>query len=106
MTEKKKPDDGAEVIAELKRLGRQLGETLNTAWKSAERKKAEEELRAGARAFAGEFERAFSRARSARPGDVSDRARSSVVDGLRWLSSELETLADRFTPAESKDAED
>ena len=106
MTEKKKPADGAEVIAELKRLGRQLGETLNTAWKSAERKKAEEELRAGARAFADEFQRAFSRARSPRPGDVSDRARSSVVDGLRWLSSELETLADRFTPAESKDAED
>ena len=106
MTEKKKPDDGADVIAELKQLGRQLGETLNTAWKSAERKKAEEELRAGARAFAGEFERAFSRARSARPGDVSERARSSVVDGLRWLSSELETLADRFTPADSKNTED
>ena len=106
MTEQRKADNEAEVIAELKRLGRQLGETLNTAWKSAERKKAEEELRAGARAFAGEFERAFSRARSARPEDVSARARSSVVDGLRWLSSELQTLADRFTPADSKDTED
>jgi hypothetical protein len=96
-----------EVIAELKRLGRQLGETLDAAWGSAERKRAEEDLKAGARAFAEEFERTLGRARGARPGDVTSKARSGMVDGLRWMSSELEGLADRFTPAaevEQRDA--
>ena len=88
-----------DVIAELKRLGRQLGETLDAAWGSAERKRAEEELKAGARAFAEEFERALGRARGARPGDIPSKARRTMVDGLRWMSSELEGLADRFTPA-------
>ena len=91
--------DGPDVVAELKRLGRQLGETLDAAWGSAERKRAEEELKAGARAFAEEFERALGRARGARPGDFPSKARRSMVDGLRWMSSELEGLADRFTPA-------
>jgi hypothetical protein len=88
-----------DVIAELKRLGRQLGETLDAAWGSQERKRAEEELKAGARAFAEEFERALGRARDARPGDVTSKARQTMVDGLRWMSSELGGLADRFTPA-------
>jgi hypothetical protein len=89
-----------DVIAELKRLGRQLGETLDAAWGSAERKRAEDELKAGARAFAEEFERALGRARGTRPGDIPSKARRTMVDGLRWMSSELEGLADRFTPAE------
>jgi hypothetical protein len=95
------PDAGErpDVVAELKRLGRQLGETLDAAWGSAERKRAEEELKAGARAFAEEFERALGRARGARPGDVGAKARRTMVDGLRWMSSELEGLAERFTPA-------
>jgi hypothetical protein len=95
------PDTGErpDVIAELKRLGRQLGETLDAAWGSAERKRAEEELKAGARAFAEEFERALGRARGARPAEVTSKARRTMVDGLRWMSSELEGLADRFTPA-------
>jgi hypothetical protein len=90
-----------DVIAELKRLGRQLGQTLDAAWKSVERQKAEEELRAGARAFASEF----ARARTTRPSDMASRTRRSVVDGLRWMSAELESLADRFTPA-AADAEE
>lgn len=89
-----------DVIAELKRLGRQLGETLDAAWGSAERKRAEEDLKAGARAFAEEFERALGQARGARPAEVASKARRSMVDGLRWMSAELEGLADRFTPAE------
>jgi hypothetical protein len=96
------PDAGErpDVIAELKRLGRQLGETLDAAWGSQERKRAEEELKAGARAFAEEFERAVGRARGARPGEVTSKARRTIVDGLRWMSSELEGLADRFTSGE------
>jgi hypothetical protein len=59
----------------------------------------EAEIRTGARAFADEFGRALGRARGASPGDVTSKARRSAVDGLRWMSAELEALADRFTPA-------
>jgi hypothetical protein len=88
------------VIAELKRLGKQVGETLDAAWKSAERKRAQEELRAGARAFVDECERALNRAGTARPADMASKARRSAVEALRWMSAELESLAERFTPAD------
>jgi hypothetical protein len=99
MTKAKSEPKEPDVIAELRRLGRQLGDTLGVVWHSAERKRMEEDLRAGARAFAEELEQAMGRARSTRPADVSSRARRSAVDGLRWMSAELEDLAARFTPA-------
>lgn len=89
-----------DVVAELKRLGRQMGETLDAAWSSAERKQMENDIRVGARAFAEEFGRALGRARGASPGDLTSKARRSAVEGLRWMSAELESLADRFTPAD------
>jgi hypothetical protein len=105
MVDDRDPGKNPDVVAELKRLGRQMGETLDAAWSSAERKKMEEEIRMGARAFADEFGRALGRARGASPGDVTSKARRSAVDGLRWMSAELEALADRFTPADSDDTE-
>jgi hypothetical protein len=91
-----------DVIAELKRLGKQVGETLDAAWRSAERRKVQEELRAGARAFVDECERALDRAGSARPADVASKARRSTVEALRWMSAELASLAERFTPADAE----
>jgi hypothetical protein len=87
-----------DVIAELKPLGRQVGETLDAAWRSAERKRMQEELRAGARAFVDECEDALKRAGSARPADVAEKARGATIEALRWMSAELESLAERFTP--------
>ncbi len=104
MNEKGDPSERPDVIAELKRFGRQMGETLDAAWSSAERKKAEEELRTGARAFADEFGRALGRARNARPAGMASKARKSTVDGLRWMSAELEALAERFTPGEGEES--
>lgn len=101
MTRNDQKRTDSEVIAELKRLGKQVGETLDAAWRSAERKSMQEELRAGARAFVDECERALNRAGTARPADVASKARRSAVEALRWMSTELESLADRFTPADS-----
>lgn len=98
MTERNTADE-RRLIDELRELGRQVGETLEATWNSEERKEAEREIRAGARAFAEEVERAWGRARSTRPADLGPRARRSAVDGLRWMSAELADLADRFTPA-------
>jgi len=101
MTQRDEGTD-ARVIEELRRLGRQMGETLDAAWNSAERKQLEQELRSGARAFAEEFERAVDRARAARPADVGSKARRTAADGLKWMSAELAELADRFTPVHEK----
>ncbi|HJR54358.1 MAG TPA: hypothetical protein VJ982_11690 [Gemmatimonadota bacterium] len=95
-----KETDTRRVVEELRELGRQLGETLEAAWKSAERKEAERELRAGARAFAEEVGSAWGRARNSKTADLGPKARRSAVEALRWMSAELESLADRFTPAE------
>ncbi len=92
--------EGPEVIPELKRLGHQLGEVLSAAWNSDERRRAQAELKAGAKAFAEEVERAARRARGTDVGDVAGRARRATADGLRRMSEELEGLARRFTPAE------
>lgn len=101
-----KSTDERRLIDELRELGRQVGETLEATWNSEERKEAEREIRAGARAFAEEVERAWGRARSTRPADLGPRARRSAVDGLRWMSAELADLADRFTPAGKDDPDD
>jgi hypothetical protein len=101
MTEEDRAGADPDVLAELRRLGRQMGETLDAAWRSAERRRVQEELRAGARAFVHECERALDRAGSARPADAASKARRSAVDALRWMSAELESLAERFTPGEA-----
>lgn len=101
MTGNDRTEAESDVIVELKRLGKQVGETLDAAWKSAERRRAQEELEAGARAFVGECESALRRAGSARPADAAAKARRSAVEALRWLSAELESLAERFTPADT-----
>jgi hypothetical protein len=90
------------VVDELKRLGKQVGETLDAAWRSAERMRVQEELRAGTRAFVDECERALNRASTARPADVASKARRSAVEALRWMSTELGSLAERFTPADAR----
>lgn len=101
---KRDSEERPDLVAELKRLGRQMGETLDAAWNSAEKRRMKEELRAGARAFAEEFERAMGKARSARPAGVASKARRSAVDGLRWMSAELGALTDRFTPVEEEES--
>lgn len=99
---KRDSEERPDLVAELKRLGRQMGETLDAAWNSAEKRRMEEELRAGARAFGEEFERAIGKARRARPAGMASKARRSTFDGLRWMSAELANLANRFTRVEEE----
>lgn len=103
MADSKTTSEGGRLIDELRELGRQVGETLETAWNSEERKEADREIRAGARAFAEEVERAWDGARGTRAADIGPKARRGAVDGLRWLSAELAALADRFTADEDKE---
>lgn len=112
----------SDVVKQLQDLGRQLGETLRTAWYSEERKRFEQEVREGVDTFANEMNKAFQEVREspaasrmkeeaagfktrAESTEIPGKTRASIGRGLGWLSEELASLADQFTPME-KDAPD
>ena len=112
----------ADLMEEFKRLGRQFGDTLQSAFNSEEARRMETELRAGMRTFADEVERVFHEAKDSpaasrvkeeatvvkervETGDMGRKAQEGIVGGLRWLSDELEKLANQFTPAQQQPTE-
>lgn len=115
-----KANQTADIVDEFKRLGRQFADTLEGIFTSEEAKRVETELRAGVKGFAEEVEKAFKEVKDSpaasrmkeEAGGVKDRVESGdfarktqegVVTGLRWLSTELEKLANQFTPGEKDD---
>ena len=117
-----KTGPAADLAEEFKRLGRQFGDTLQTAFNSEEARRLETELRTGMRSFADEVERAFREAKGSPTAtrmkeeaaaakervdtsDMSRKAQEGLVGGLRWLSNELEKLANQFTSGEQPPAE-
>ncbi len=112
-----------DVVEELKDLGKQFADTLQTAWNSEERQKVEGEIREGMKSFVNEVDKAI---RQVKEGDVTTKvkdeavevktkvessdlgrkAREGFVQGLQWLSEELGKLADQFTPKEKEPAAD
>mgnify|MGYP000904686967 CR=1 FL=1 len=114
-----KTGEAADLVEEFKRLGRQFGDTLQTAFNSEEARRLETELRTGMRSFADEVERAFREAKGSptatrmkeeataakervETGEMSRKAQEGLVGGLRWLSNELEKLANQFTAGQSQ----
>lgn len=106
-----------EVADELKNLGRQFAETLQTAWNSEERQKFENDVRSGMKSFVDEIERVFQDARSSQTAErvreeaveikekvetsnLGQKTRSSLAQGLHWMSEEIGKLATKFTPLE------
>ena len=107
----------ADVSDALRDLGRQFAETIRSAWYSEERREVETEVREGIEHFAEEVNRVFREARESpavkkvreeadearakvERGEISRKARVSLVEGLNWLSREMAKLADQFEPAE------
>ena len=102
---------------ELKNLGKQFADTVQTAWNSEERRQVEGEIRAGVKSFVAEVDKAIKEAKESQAaakvkeeatefktkvetGDFGKKAREGLVQGLQWLSEELGKLADQFTPTE------
>lgn len=101
------PRPGAEVsdpARELQDLGRRLGDVLERAWTSDERKKIEEGVRSGVRSLVDEVDEGLRKARESRPAarardearEAGRKARGGLVESLRWLSAELGSLAERM----------
>ena len=108
-----------DVVGDLRSLGQQFGETLRTAWNSEERKEFEREMREGVQTFASEIDKAFQDVKAsdgaqkvkseaadfkakADSGDVVNKTRASLSQGLRWFSEEMARVADSFTPEQKE----
>lgn len=106
--------DDNNVVDELGRLGRQFAETLRAGLNSSERQRFEADVREGARSFRTEVERVVGEVRAGdtgqklraeateirtqfETGELGEKARTGFTQGLRWLSEELDKLADQFT---------
>ena len=109
----------ADVAEEFKRLGRQFAATLEGLFNSEEARRMETEIRAGMKTFANEVDKVFREAKESptatrmkeeatdvktrvESGEVGRKAQEGVVTGLRWLSNELERLAEQFAPAKAE----
>ena len=112
-----KETSSANVVDELKNLGRQFAETLQSAWNSEERLRVEAEVREGMQSFVKEVDRVFQEAKDSpaaervraeatdvknrvEGSDLGGKARAGIVQGLHWMSEELGKLATKFTPPE------
>lgn len=112
-----KHDEQPDFVAELRNLGRQFADTLQTAWNSQERQKFESEVREGMKSFADEMDKAFEEIKKSpvtkkakeeastiktkvESGEVGEKTKSGLSQGLSWLSEELAKLANQFTPVE------
>ncbi len=117
-----KDDEQPDIVAELGKLGRQFADTLQSAWNSQERQKFEGEVREGMQSFANEVDKAFREIKKSPmtqkakeeastikskvgTGEVGQKTKSGLSQGLNWLSEELGKLANQFTPVE-KSAEE
>jgi len=104
-----------DVAAELRKLGRQMVDTLETAWNSEERQRFEKEVREGMHSFASEIDKAIKEVRESEATDkvkteasqVADKVQTSepgqkakegLAKSLKWLSEELDALSAKFTP--------
>ena len=113
----KEDKQGYDVAAEFQHLGQQLGETLQSAWESDERKRIEKEVREGVQSFVAEIDKVLQDVRSSEStakfreeavgakakveeSEFGQKAREGIVEGLRWLSEGLNELAIKFTPPE------
>ncbi len=112
-----KDKPGHDVTAEFTKLGHQLGETLQSAWESDERKRIEKEVREGVQSFVAEVDKVLQDVKSSEStsklkddatgaktkveeSELGQKARDGIVEGLRWLSEGLNELAVKFTPPE------
>jgi soluble cytochrome b562 len=108
---------GHDITAELQKLGHQLGETLQSAWESEERKRMEKEVREGMQSFVAEIDKvlqgvkvvdktgklkedALGAKTKVEESELGQKARIGIVEGLHWLSQGLNELAIKFTPPE------
>lgn len=117
-----KATKGPDLVVEFQTLGRTFAEAFETAWNSEERKRVEEEVRAGVQSFASEVDKVIREAKESPTGermmneatevagkvessDFGRRALEGISQGLAWMSVEMGKLSEQFI-LEEKSPED
>ncbi|MDJ0754103.1 MAG: hypothetical protein QNJ45_11330 [Ardenticatenaceae bacterium] len=119
-----KAEEGQTDIAdELRNLGRQFAETVQSAWNSDERQRLEKDFREGFKNFSEEVNKVFSEIKSSPAAqkvreeagkvdktEVAQKTKSAVSSGLQWLSRELSELSEKLNqeepPAEKSETQE
>ena len=117
------PSEGVNVSEELGKIGQQFAETLKTAWNSEERQKFETDVREGLHSFASEIDKVIANvktnqttekvvneasqaAKNVETSEVGQKTKAGLAQGLKWLSVELSTIAEKFSAPEEKTVDD
>jgi len=106
-----KTDQGAsnEILDELREMGKNLREALQSAWDSEERKKLQKEIEEGLSEVSSSLNQAASDFKNSpagqtlksdvadfqervRTGEVESKVRSEILDALRIVNSELKKV--------------
>lgn len=107
-----------DLVAEFQTLGRTFAEAFESAWNSEERKRVEQEVRAGVQSFADEVDKVIREAKGSSAGermkseasemaskvessDIGRRALEGISQGLTWVSVEMGRLAEQLQPKET-----
>jgi hypothetical protein len=107
-----------DLVAEFQTLGRTFAEAFESAWNSEERKRVEQEVRAGVQSFADEVDKVIREAKGSPAGermkseasemaskvessDIGRRALEGISQGLTWVSVEMGRLAEQLQPKET-----
>ncbi len=107
-----------DLAEELRRLGRQVGETVQTTWNSADRQRLESEIREGFKNFVEEMgkiidevktspaaQRVREEASRVETGEITGKAKTGLAQSLQWLSRELARLSDKLNAREAEPQE-
>lgn len=114
-TQQEEPD----LVGDFRDLGQQFADTLRSAWYSEERKQFESEMREGLHSFATEVDKAVKEIIASDPaqkakaeaeeiktkaaeGDIAQKTRSGLSQGLRRFSEEMARWSDSFTTTEKE----
>ena len=112
-----------DIADELRNLGRQFAETVQSAWNSDERQRLEKDFREGFKNFSEEVNKVFSEIKSSPAAqkvreeavkvdstEVAQKTKSAVSSGLQWLSRELSELSEKLNqeepPAEKSETQE
>ena len=113
-----KSESKSDVVEELSNLGREFAATLGSLWNSEERQQWEKEVKKGVQTFVNEVDKVVREVRQGeasqklrqeadnlgeqlKADDIAHKAKEGMVQGLRWLSEEMNNLAEQFAHKES-----
>lgn len=114
-------DSESDLSAEIRKLGKNLKDSLQTAWESEERKKIQQEIESGVAEISAMLKKATDEfdarqveeeikegvetlQRRMRDGELESQVREELLKALRTINAELNTLMEKWARAADQDS--